>query len=177
MKHTVFIQALAEAFLREVSAEEQSRILEEMDAFQEVWRTSPVLRDTLLGSESLSKRVEILQGLLAKKFATATQNLLSLLLRERALSALSLFLDQARRLRIERGLGREVTVISAHPLSAELRERLTQGLVKQWQMPIHLSEKIEPEVIGGLRLESGDWSWDATMQHRLERLIQHLRVS
>ncbi len=177
MKHTVFLHDLANAFLREVSGEEQTNVLDELDAFHEVWKKTPMLRDLLLSSSSLSERLKILQGMGETRLTVTTRNVLSILLRENALSALTHFLDDVCRLRIEQGLGREVHVSVVESLREQDRTHLQKTLERVMNMPVTLTEQIAPEVMGGMRLTSGDWSWDGTIQHRLHCFIQHLRVS
>jgi len=177
MRHTVFIQSLAEAFLQEVAGKKQPSILEEVEAFQKIWQQTPVFRDALMGRVSLAGRLTVLRTITEKHLSITAQNLLAILLRQQALNDLAAFLDKARHLRIDRGLGREVTATVVKSLQTAERKHLQQSLEKMMTMPITLREQIDSEIIGGLRLDSRDWSWDATVQHRLQRLIQQLRVS
>lgn len=70
--------------------------------------------------------------------------------------------------------GKEVTVTSARPLSDKARHALQTTLEKRFEMPVVLTERLNPDVKGGIRLDSDDWSYDATLKGRLERLTQEL---
>lgn len=175
MKNAVFIQALAEAFLAEIVPEQQPMHLAELVAFQEAWRHLPTLRDQLAGGGSLQERQEALRTLTKGSLAPQTQHLLLVLMQQHALAQLSALLEQIQRLRVDRKLGKDVTVTTATALDEQERKQLHSQLEARFDMPIALSESVEPAIIGGMRLTSGDWNWDATVRTRLDRLIQHLR--
>lgn len=55
----------------------------------------------------------------------------------------------------------------ARPLSVADRQRLTDALSRQYGRAVHLNEVIDPDVIGGLRVEIGDDVIDGTVSSRL----------
>ncbi len=60
------------------------------------------------------------------------------------------------------------TVRAARPLTdAELR-RLTDTLASQYDRPIHVNLVIEPDLLGGIRIEIGDDVIDGTVSSRLD---------
>ena len=56
----------------------------------------------------------------------------------------------------------------ARALSASDQERLAAALTRQYGRPVHLNIVIDPEVLGGLRVEIGDDVIDGTVVSRLD---------
>ena len=64
----------------------------------------------------------------------------------------------------------EVTAVSAVALDESARSRLQEKLQRVTGKTITLTEKVDPSVLGGLRLDLGGTRLDGTVQGRLERL-------
>ena len=64
----------------------------------------------------------------------------------------------------------EVCAVSAVPLSADQRERLTQKLAKVTGKTIDLQNRIDPACLGGIRLDYDGKRLDDTVSHRLESI-------
>jgi F-type H+-transporting ATPase subunit delta len=64
----------------------------------------------------------------------------------------------------------KATVVSALPLTAELREQLGQKLVAETGKKIILEETIDPSLIGGFVLRVGDKQIDSSVKHSLRKL-------
>ena len=60
------------------------------------------------------------------------------------------------------------TVHTARELSADEQTRLTAALAKQYGQEIQLHVVVDPELIGGLRVEIGDDVIDGTVVSRLD---------
>jgi F-type H+-transporting ATPase subunit delta len=63
---------------------------------------------------------------------------------------------------------RIATVHTARALDDSERERLVTALSHQYDRTVHLQVVVDPEVIGGLRVEIGDDVIDGTVTSRLE---------
>jgi F-type H+-transporting ATPase subunit delta len=63
-----------------------------------------------------------------------------------------------------------VTVTSAVELDQSLVSELGGEIEKQTGRRVELSSKVDPDVLGGLRLQVGNMVLDATVQNRLEQL-------
>ena len=63
---------------------------------------------------------------------------------------------------------RVATVRVAHPLSDADRQRLTDALSRQYDRQIHLNVVVDPDVLGGIRVEIGDDVIDGTVANRLD---------
>jgi F-type H+-transporting ATPase subunit delta len=61
-------------------------------------------------------------------------------------------------------------VTTAQPLSDDEKARLVAALAKQSGKEVDLHEKINPAVIGGIRVNLGDYVLDGTVRRRLNEL-------
>ena len=82
--------------------------------------------------------------------------------------------EHVRQLRDQFVVAREVTIVSAVPVSSEEREEVRDCLEKTWEIPVVFHERIDTQLIGGLRLQTNDWYFDATVGGRAERLAKTL---
>ena len=57
---------------------------------------------------------------------------------------------------------------TARELADSERERLAQALVAQYDTSVHLQVVVDPDVVGGLRVEIGDDVIDGTVSSKLE---------
>ena len=60
------------------------------------------------------------------------------------------------------------TVRVAKPLSSDQRERLRVALSKQVGREVAIQEVIDPDILGGVRVELGDEVFEGTVSDRLE---------
>jgi len=67
---------------------------------------------------------------------------------------------------------RKALVESAVPLSPELQNRLTQNLAQQYGAGLNLGFKVNPALIGGVRVRVGSDILDGSIQGRLEALSE-----
>ena len=61
-----------------------------------------------------------------------------------------------------------VYVVTATPLSDEARTKIVEKLTKERGQLIQLVERVSPSVIGGIRLQYGDFIYDATVAKQLK---------
>jgi len=150
MKRHAKLRALAEAYLAELgSVETQSAM---GDPLEKIWRDGDIPDD----------------------LDRATANLLRVLLRDGLYQELPEFLHLARKehLRAHRTL--EASVVSARPLASEERTRLMRALEKRWGTRVELRERVESSLLGGIRVQTDAWHYDATVRGRLDRLARRL---
>lgn len=118
-------------------------------------------------SRTVEDRSALLQGLVEGKVLPATEVLVGQAVsRERGTveAALEEFLQLAAA-----ALSESVaTVHTARELSADEQTRLTAALAKQYGQEIQLHVVVDPELIGGLRVEIGDDVIDGTVVSRLD---------
>ncbi len=69
----------------------------------------------------------------------------------------------------------EVTAVAAVPPEEEQREKLEKKLAEKTGKTVRLSVRVDPGVLGGLRLELDGKRFDGTVKRRLEDLQAKLR--
>jgi F-type H+-transporting ATPase subunit delta len=67
-----------------------------------------------------------------------------------------------------------VRVRVAAPMTPQQEERLKAELKANYQMDPVLNVKIDPELLGGMVVQVGDWVFDRSVKSRLERLRNQL---
>jgi F-type H+-transporting ATPase subunit delta len=136
--------------------------------FARVVESSPDLRN-LLGDRAidLSRRQELVEGLLRGRTTASTIVLAkrAVLARERTFGHtiegyITLAAAQKNRA--------VATVRVAKPLSSDQRDRLRTGLSQKIGREVTIQEVIDPEVLGGVRVELGDEVFEGTVADRLE---------
>lgn len=98
-----------------------------------------------------------LRDLVSKLIAAKPRDYLAILASIQRLTRL----EQARR---------AVVVESATALDAAERQKVETGLAKDYGSKLTIEYKINPELLGGLRIKVGDDVLDGSVQGRLDRL-------
>jgi F-type H+-transporting ATPase subunit delta len=109
------------------------------------------LLDSLLGDKALPATVVLAKQSLAGTYRTMT-------------AALATY----RRVAAETRDEVVATVRVARPLGAGDQRRLTEILGRQYATTVHVNVVVDPEVVGGVRVEIGDEVIDGTIANRLD---------
>ncbi len=149
----------------------ESRLLQELDLAAEIFRREPdYLR--LLSTPSIPKKERT--ALLDQAFGGSVHlylvNFLKILCDEGALRELS-GCARAYRVRYNHDHGiLEVTAVSAVELEDAAREKLRAKLAAMTGKTIELTVRVDPSVLGGIRLDMEGTRLDGTVRHRLDAL-------
>jgi F-type H+-transporting ATPase subunit delta len=113
-------------------------------------------------------RGELVRNLLARKAAPSTVGLV-----EQAVTAprglsLAEALENFGKIAADWRSRLVATVTTAVPLGASERDRLAAALARQYGNEIHLNVVVDPQVIGGIRVEVGDELIDGSIAGRLD---------
>lgn len=174
-KDTAFLDALATALIQELEDfASQERAALELQSIDALIHDDADVRDFFAQAGGASDRMGKVSKVLSDRVLPAVKNTLLLLTREAAIAELPRFIARYQDMRQRLGQARTVVAASAIPLATEDRKKLQSILEKKWGMNVSLEERTDPSLIGGLRLRSGDWQFDASVRGRLERLAQHL---
>ncbi|MCB0907219.1 MAG: F0F1 ATP synthase subunit delta [Nocardioidaceae bacterium] len=155
------------AVVRSADAD-SGRLVDELFGFGQVVTGSPDLRDALSDrSRSIADKATLLHTLLDGKALDATRTLA-----EQALhgtyrtvgAALTAFQQVAADVHSQK----IATVHVARPLSDAERGRLTAALASHYHRDVHLNVVVDPEVLGGIRVEIGADVIDGTVVSRLD---------
>ncbi len=144
------------------------RLADEIFAFDQVVKDNPELRDALSNpARSTDDKQALLDQLLGEKALPATVTLAKQAIAgsHRTMGvALAAYEKVAAEVH---GQG-VATVRVARPLSDSELQRLSDVLARQYDRPVHLNIVVDPEVIGGIRVEIGDDVIDGTVSSRLD---------
>lgn len=143
-------------------------LVDELFAVRQLVDGSPELRNALSDpARSTSDRAGLVESLIGGKTLPATLQLV-----RESLSGsyrnVGLALEAYEKTAADvQGEG-VATVRVARPLSAQDEERLAAALSRQYGRPVHLNIVVDPEVVGGIRVEIGDDIIDGTIASRLD---------
>ena len=150
------------------AADQADRLEDELFAVAQLVQGNPDLREALSDpARSRKDKSGLVSGLLAEKVLPATVSLVqqSLSGSHRTVGvALAAYQKAAAEVREQR----VATVRVARPLAASERERLQAVLSRTYGRTVHLNVVVDPEVIGGIRVDIGDDVIDGTVASRLD---------
>jgi F-type H+-transporting ATPase subunit delta len=150
------------------SADDPGRVADELFVVARALQDSPDLRNALGDpARSTQDKRDLLRGLLENRALVSTLRLV-----EQAVAGthrtIALAVEEYQKVAAAVQGERVATVRSARPLSDGDRDRLQAALSRQYDRPVHLNLVVEPDLIGGLRVEIGDDVIDGTVASRLD---------
>ena len=150
------------------------RLEDELFAFGQVVQGNPELRDALSDpARSRDDKSRLLADLLGDKFLPATVTLVQQSLSGSYRTVGAALADYQKVAAEVRGQG-VATVRVARPLADADRQRLADALSRTYGREIHLNVVVDPDVIGGIRVEIGDDVIDGTVSNRLDEARRRL---
>jgi F-type H+-transporting ATPase subunit delta len=114
--------------------------------------------------------VDVIAGVAGRTLDANGKNFLDTLATNRRLGFLPEIAAMYESLRAEIEKIADVEVISAVELNAAQRDRLTTVLKKRLQREVRLHVSVDPSLIGGAIVRSGDLVIDGSLKARLDRL-------
>jgi F-type H+-transporting ATPase subunit delta len=150
------------------AGEEGGRISDELFEVRQTVDANANLRSALSDpSRTTADKSGLLRQLLEGKVQQATLRLVG-----QAVSgshgSVDRGLEELQHVAAEAKQEKIATVHTARPLDDGERDRLAQALSRQYSTTIHLQVVVDPEVIGGLRVEIGDDVIDGTVSSKLD---------
>ena len=166
------VQALASGALARGGAD---AVEDELFRFERIVAGTPSLRDAVTDRRATpAARAEVIQALLAGKAQPETLRLA----RQAVLGARGRRFDRviAGYLAIiaTRREQLSATVTSAIDLDADQSRRLAAALTRIYGKPVHLKVVLDPQIVGGIRVQIGDEVVDGTVLRKLEGARRHL---
>ncbi len=151
------------------AAGELDRVEDELFRFRRTVDADVELRSALTDrTASGDRKAALVSQLLEGKVAPVTLRLA----RQAVLAARGLrfdaVLEEYGELAAKRREELVAHVVVALPMEEAHRERLSQALSQQYGKPVHLNVDVDPDVIGGVRVEIGDEVIDGTIARRLD---------
>ena len=147
-------------------------VLQELEALAgEVFARDPDF-EAFLASAAIdrNRKAAVLRGAFEGRADELFVNFLLVLNEHDRLGALRAVAAVYRELYDERSGRMKVSVASAVPLTDEQQERLRRQLREQFQREPVLHTRVDPDLLGGLVVQVGDWVWDASVRTRLDEI-------
>lgn len=167
----------AEALLN--TAEQQNAIQDEQEELEsllgEIYQSQPLLAGVMADrSISRERKASMIRSVFEGRASRIFVNLLLILNDHDRLDLLpDIYREYVEALnRREKRIRAHVR--SAVELSEEQLEQLKRELREAFQKEPLLETEIDPDILGGLVVQVGDWLFDASVRSRLERMQNHL---
>ncbi len=144
-------------------------VLEELrHLVQDVIATNPSIHTFFSGATvGREKRAEVLQGALGGRVSDLVFRFLLVLNHHDRLDILGPVVEVFQDLFEERTGKLRVSVATAVPLPDDQRDRLVQQLTRVTGKQLILESRIDPELLGGLVVQIGDFRYDGSVLHQL----------
>ena len=158
-----------------VECESVEQMLDEITTLRQAFEENPQFL-TLMNTPNLTKeeRVSIVDDSFGGKIHIYLLNFLKVLVENGASHE---FIDTAKQFRNEynweNGI-ETVTVVSAVALGAKQEAQLVEKLSKATGKTIQLEKKVDPAVIGGIRLQMEGLQMDGTVKNKLDAIRSRL---
>ena len=103
-------------------------------------------------------------------FQPLTRKFLGLLVANRRTSTLPQVIEGFRRLSAQRRGAVEAEVVTAVPLTDSQRESLSAALAQSLGKAAEITLRVDPSILGGLKIKVGSRLFDASVKSRLDQL-------
>ncbi|WP_328438519.1 F0F1 ATP synthase subunit delta [Streptomyces sp. NBC_00444] len=142
---------------------------DELFRFGRIISSNTELRAALTNrSATTSAKSELLRSLLGGRAAATTERLVTRLVTVPRGRSLEAGLESLSKLAAERRDRMVAVVTSAVPLSDGQKRRLGAALAKLYGRPMHLNLDVDPDVLGGIRVQVGDEVINGSIADRIE---------
>lgn len=172
---TIYAESLLELAHQ---AGQEKAVGEELAQLDELWRKNREFAD-LMRSQAIDDdaRAESIRRIFSGRVSPLVLHLL-LVLNQRRRSMVLPFVCRAYQERLDARLNREEAFITtAAPLSDPQREALKAQLQRLMKKEPILVERVDPRLLGGMRVQVADKLFDATVRRRLQDLRRALHES
>jgi F-type H+-transporting ATPase subunit delta len=168
------LERLGEVAVVKSAGANAERLGDELFTVAQLVNDSPALRDALSDpARSDADKADLIGGLLGDKALPATVKLAQQALAS-SYRTVSVALAEYQKVAAEVHGESVAKVRSARQLSDDEQDRLSQALQRQYGRPIHLNVVVDPELVGGLRVEIGDDVIDGSVSSRLDEARRRL---
>ncbi len=102
------------------------------------------------------------------------RNLIQLLVHNRRLTTVAEIRDMFEQLKLEDEGKLEAKISSAYPMEDAQRNQVVNMLSSRFKRKINATVIVDPELIGGIKVEVGDKVWDASVRGKLQTMAATL---
>jgi|SRR5579884_3408628 len=173
-------RSYADALLDAAESKGQAReVLEELSSLvHDVFRSAPDF-EGFLASRAISRKrkAPVIRSALQGRASDTLLNFMLVLNDKERLDLIRPILAAYRALYEEKTRHVRVRVRSAVPLPDDQRQRLEQELRAKFQKEPILETAVDPDLLGGLVVQVGDWVYDGSVRSRLAEIRNQLMES
>ena len=117
---------------------------------------------------------KLLLAICGERIDGVARNLIQLLVHNRRLSVLSEIRELFERLKLEDEGKLDAKISSAFPMEDAQRSQVVNLLSSRFKRKINATVTVDPDLIGGIKVEVGDKVWDASVRGRLQTMAATL---
>ncbi|HEV8260383.1 MAG TPA: F0F1 ATP synthase subunit delta [Burkholderiales bacterium] len=140
-------------------------------AFVAVVYQDPQMQAAISNPKVTANDVErLILAICGERIDGTARNLIQLLVRNRRLAVLPQIREQFEKLKLEDEGKVDAKISSAYPLDAAQRNQVVNLLSSHFKRNINATVTVDPELIGGIKVEVGDKVWDASVRGRLQTM-------
>lgn len=170
------IRKYTQAFL-EIGLEEKilDQLILDLETVNRKLQADKGLRE-MLSNPSLNQdaKENFLKDIFRDFISHYTYNLIFLLIKKEDLGLLEPIILRLKKLMKERYETIEATVISAIPLTSEIKVQISDKLHNLTKKKIILKTKVDPEILGGLIFQIEDELLDLSLKKKLEKMREEV---
>ncbi|MDP2784754.1 MAG: F0F1 ATP synthase subunit delta [Sulfurimicrobium sp.] len=134
------------------------------------------MSDAIANPKFTSANVEqVFLAVTDKELNEEGKNLIRLLLENGRLALLPVIAAQFEKLKAEQSGLLEADIVSAFPLSAEQEKEMAGLLEKRFARKVTTRVRVDPELIGGVKINAGDVVIDASVRGQLDNMAFALK--
>jgi F-type H+-transporting ATPase subunit delta len=135
----------------------------------------PQMQKAMANPKVTAPEVErLLLDIGADRLGNDARNLVQLLVHNRRLPVLAEIRDHFEDLRLQDEGKVDAKISSAFPMDDAQRDQLVKLLSTRFKRKINATVTVDPELIGGVKVEVGDKVWDASVRGKLQSMAATL---
>ena len=112
----------------------------------------------------------LMLAICGERIDDTARNMIQLLVRNRRLAVLAQIREQFEKLKLEDEGKLDAKISSAFPLDDAQCNQVVNLLSSRFKRKINATVTVDPELIGGIKVEVGDKVWDASVRGRLQTM-------
>ncbi|HEX7953786.1 MAG TPA: F0F1 ATP synthase subunit delta [Burkholderiales bacterium] len=117
---------------------------------------------------------KLLLAICGERIDAIARNLIQLLVHNRRLSVLPEIRELFEKLKLEDEGKLDAKISSAFPMEDAQRHQVVELLSSRFKRKINATVTVDPDLIGGIKVEVGDKVWDASVRGRLQTMAATL---
>ena len=164
--------------LYELAAEtgEKERLFDELMGLAKVFSDNPGLCDVLQApTVTNEEKYTMLKNIFGGRISQMAYNFLCVLAGKGRARHMEGIAEEYKKMWYAENNIMDVTVTSVRPLSADQRRRLADRLSASYGKRIVMTEKIDPSIMGGLKVTCGDRMLDGSVKTKLNELRSSMK--